>query len=183
MKDCTTIWKRQTPYLTNRNSVEGSVEAPKSNYWLTKWWWWTAREREKIPEYGMDRLQEGLRHDTTLLRSWLIECLEIYGAKESTIRFLKNTMPNWKTILTSSGTRLEEVNIRRGIIQGDSLSQLLFTVAMIPITRVLERMEVGFQLKKGGNRIKHLMFMDASREAKYQGLKEYICQMEITSKT
>ena len=92
--------------------------------------------------------------------SWMIECLEIYGAEENTIRFLKNTMPNWKTILTSSGTRLAEVNIRRGIFQGDSLSPLLFIVAMIPMTRVLERMEVGYQLKKGGSRINHLMFMD-----------------------
>ena len=56
--------------------------------------------------------------------SSLIECLEICGAEESTIRFLKNTMPNWKTILTSSGTRLAEVNIRRGIVQGDSLYPL-----------------------------------------------------------
>ena len=92
--------------------------------------------------------------------SWLIECLEIYGTEENTIRFLKNTMPNWKTILTSSGTRLAEVNIKRGIFQGDSLSPLLFIVAMIPITRVLERMEFRYQLKKGGSRINHLMFMD-----------------------
>ena len=92
--------------------------------------------------------------------SWLIECLEIYGGEENTIRFLENTMPNWKTILTSSGTRLAEVNIRRRIFQGDSLSPLLFIVAMIPMTRVLERMEVGYQLKKGGSRINHLMFMD-----------------------
>ena len=69
-------------------------------------------------------------------------------------------MPNWKTILTSSGTRLAEVNIRREIFQGDSLSPLLFIVAMIPMTRVLDRMEVGYQLKKGGSRINHLMFMD-----------------------
>ena len=92
--------------------------------------------------------------------SWLIECLEIYGAEENTIRFLKNTMPNWKTILTSSGTRLAEVNIRRGIFQGDSLSPLLFIVAMIQMTGVLERMEVGYKLKKGGSRINNLMFMD-----------------------
>ena len=69
-------------------------------------------------------------------------------------------MPNWKTILTSSGNRLAEVNIRRGIFQGDSLFPLLFIVAMIPMTRVLEKMEVGYQLKKGGSRINHLMFMD-----------------------
>ena len=92
--------------------------------------------------------------------SWLIECLEIYGAEENTIRFLNNTMPNWKTILTNSGTRLAEVNIRRGIFQGDSLSPLLFIAAVIPMTRVLERMEVRHQLKKGGSRINHLMFMD-----------------------
>ena len=95
-----------------------------------------------------------------ILHSWLIECLELYGAKENTIRFLKNTMPNWKTILTSSGTRLTEVNIRRGIFQGDSLSPLLFIVAMTPMTRILETMVVGYQLKKGGSRINHLMFMD-----------------------
>ena len=46
--------------------------------------------------------------------SWLIECLEIYGADENTIRFLKNIMHNWMTILTSSGARLAEVNIRGG---------------------------------------------------------------------
>ena len=56
--------------------------------------------------------------------SWLMQRLEIYGAEENTIRFLKNTMSNWMTILTSSGTRLAEVNIRRGIFQEDSLSPL-----------------------------------------------------------
>ena len=86
--------------------------------------------------------------------SWLAECLEIYGAEENTITFLKNT------ILTSSGTRLAEVNIRRGIIQGDSLSPLLLLVEMIPMTRVLERIEVWYQLEKGGSRINHQMFMD-----------------------
>ena len=92
--------------------------------------------------------------------SWLTECLEIQGTEENTIRFLKNTMPNWKTVLSRSGTRLGEVTIRKGIFQGDSLSPLLFTVAMIPKTRVLGRMKVGYQLKKRGSRINHLMFMD-----------------------
>ena len=34
---------------------------------------------------------------------------------------------------------------------------------MIPMTRVLERMEVGYQLKEGSSRINHLMFMDDIR--------------------
>ena len=53
-----------------------------------------------------------------------------------------------------------EDNIRRGIFQGDSLSLLLFKVAMIPMTTVLERMEVRYQLKKEGSRINHLMLVD-----------------------
>ena len=63
-------------------------------------------------------------------------------------------------ILTSSGTRLVEVNIRRGTFQGGSLSPLLLIVAMIPMTRVLERMEARYQLEKGGSRISHLMLID-----------------------
>ena len=106
----------------------------------------------------MDRLQEGLRHDATLMADRMSG--HVYGTGENTIRFLKNTMPNWKTILTSSGTRLAEVNISRGIFQGNSLSPLLFIISMIPMTRVLERMEVGYQLNKEGSRINHLMFMD-----------------------
>ena len=92
--------------------------------------------------------------------TWLIECLRIYGVEEKTVSFLKNTMPHWKTELTSSGEKLAEVNIRRGIFQGDSLSPLLFVVAMIPMTRVLQKIDVGYQFKKGGSRINHLMFMD-----------------------
>ncbi|MEO1255298.1 MAG: reverse transcriptase family protein, partial [Bacteroidota bacterium] len=92
--------------------------------------------------------------------SWLIECLEIYGADTDVIRFIKNTMPNWKTVLTSSGVELAEVNIKRGIFQGDSLSPLLFIIALIPMTRVLEKTEAGYQLQKGSRRINHLMFMD-----------------------
>ena len=37
---------------------------------------------------------------------------------------------------------------------------VVVAVAMIPMTRVLERMEGGYQLKKGGSRIDRLMFMD-----------------------
>ena len=42
--------------------------------------------------------------------------------------------------------------MEEGSSKGDSLSPLLFIVA---VTRVLERMEFGYQLKKGGCRINH----------------------------
>ena len=42
------------------------------------------------------------------------------------IAIISNSMMNWKTVLTSGGTDLGQVDIRRGILQGDSLSPLLF---------------------------------------------------------
>ena len=92
--------------------------------------------------------------------SWIIECLQIYGAAENLITLLSNTMKHWKTTLTASGTPLAEVNIRRGIFQGDSLSPLLFIVAMIPMTMALRKTGKGYQLGRQGIVINHLMFMD-----------------------
>ncbi|XP_068227565.1 uncharacterized protein [Palaemon carinicauda] len=86
---------------------------------------------------------------------WFIECLKIYGAEDSTINFLKNIMENCKTLLACL-----ENGLQRLTSGADSLLRLLFLVAMIPMTRVPEKTEIGYQLKKGGNRINHLMSMD-----------------------
>ena len=92
--------------------------------------------------------------------SWLIECLELYGAATNIIDFIKGTMQNWKTILTAGGKTLAEVQIKRGIFQGDALSPLLFVLSMIPMTKVLNKMTSnGYQLERGVT-INHLMFMD-----------------------
>ena len=42
-------------------------------------------------------------------------------------------MKTWKTELTSGNEVLGEVEIKRGIFQGDTLSPLLFVLAMIPL--------------------------------------------------
>ena len=55
---------------------------------------------------------------------------------------------------------LKKVDTRRRNFQGYSLYALLFVVALIPMTEVLQKIEVGYQLKKRGNRISHLMLMD-----------------------
>ena len=92
--------------------------------------------------------------------SWLLECLRLYGAADNLVSLLAKTMQHWKTTLTAAGTTLAEVNIRRGIFQGDSLSPLLFIIAMIPMTKALRKTKNGYQLGKQDAVINHLMFMD-----------------------
>ena len=49
-------------------------------------------------------------------------------------------MEKWKVMLCSGSSELGEVEIKRGIFQGDSLSPLVFVLALIPLS---------FDFKKG----------------------------------
>ena len=69
-------------------------------------------------------------------------------------------MKQWNTEPTARNQRLENVKIRRGIFQGDGLSPLLFVLVKIPLTLVLRQTKTFYELRKGGKKINHLLFMD-----------------------
>ena len=92
--------------------------------------------------------------------SWILKFLEMVGAAKNMISIISNSMVNWKTVLTSEGMALGQVDIRRGIFQGDSLSPLLFMVIMLPLTLMLRKMRAGNKLAKDMKAINHLLFMD-----------------------
>ena len=48
---------------------------------------------------------------------------------------------------------LAEVNIRRGIFQGDSLSPLLFAVCMLPLTYILRDAAPGYHFARNGQKV------------------------------
>ncbi len=73
----------------------------------------------------------------------------------------RGSMEKWKTVLTANGEVLGEVNLKRGIFQGDSLSPLLFVMIMIPLSILLrEEDKRGYSFGESGKTVNHLLFMD-----------------------
>ncbi len=89
--------------------------------------------------------------------SWIIKCMTMFGAAKNVTKLLQSSMERWKTELTAGGKTLCEVNIRRGIFQGDSLSTLLF---IISLTLVLRKTKAGYDLGQSREVISHLLYMD-----------------------
>jgi len=85
---------------------------------------------------------------------WILKVLNLTKVAGNLESFLKNSMNSWQTNLT-----LGNVNIKRGIFQGDSLSPLLFIMVMIPLSILLRKEKFGYELDRCTS-INHLFFMD-----------------------
>ena len=88
-----------------------------------------------------------------VLYAWIIKALKLIGhLSPNVIALLKSTMVDLKTKSISGDNNLGEVNINRGIFQGDSSSPLLFIISMIPLTLALRRMKQGYSFEKRKNK-------------------------------
>ena len=69
-------------------------------------------------------------------------------------------MEKWYVELTPNGKLLGEVNIKRGIFQGDTLSPLLFVIALIPLKLILCDCKEAYEFYKNKEKLNHLLYMD-----------------------
>ena len=63
-------------------------------------------------------------------------------------------------MLCSGNSELGEVEINRGIFQGDSLSPLVFGLALIPLSLILRKAKAAYEFSESKEKINHLLFMD-----------------------
>ena len=77
--------------------------------------------------------------------SWIIESLDLFGVAENINSLLVNSMENWKVMLCSGNSELGEAEIKRGIFQGDSLSPLVFVLALILLSLILRKGKAAYE--------------------------------------
>ena len=92
--------------------------------------------------------------------SWIIECLDLFGVAENIKSLLVNSVEKWKVMLCSGNSDLGEIEIKRGIFQGDSLSPLVFVLSLIPLSLILRKENAAYEFSKSKEKINHILFMD-----------------------
>ena len=92
--------------------------------------------------------------------SWINECMEMFGIAENVRNLLEKSMEQWKLSLTSNGEDLGEVNVKRGIFQGDNLSPLLVVLSMVPLSLILRKVNAYYEWGKKDYKLNHLLYMD-----------------------
>ena len=95
----------------------------------------------------------------TVPHSWII-CSDLFGPAENINSLLVNSMEKWKVMLYLGNSELVEVEIKRGIFQGDSLSPLVFVLVLIPLSLILRKMKAAYKFSESKEKINNLLFMD-----------------------
>ena len=86
--------------------------------------------------------------------------MEMFGTAENLRTFLQKSMQQWRLSLTANGEDLGEVNMKRGIFQGDSLSPLLFVLSMVPLSLILKKVNTCYKWGKKECELNRLLFME-----------------------
>ena len=80
--------------------------------------------------------------------SWIIECLDLFRIAESIKSLFVNSMEKWKVMLCSGNSEFGEVEIKRGIFLGHSLSPLVFVLGLIPSSLILRMAKAAYVFRK-----------------------------------
>ena len=74
---------------------------------------------------------------------WMIEAMKMVGIADNIVNLFENSKETWRTELIVCNVSLGE-DVRRGIFQGDSFSPLLFAAVLIPLSIILNEIDLGY---------------------------------------
>ena len=63
-------------------------------------------------------------------------------------------------MLVTGNLEIREIDIKRGIFQGYSLSPLVFVLKLIPLSLILRKARAAYEFSRSKGKINHLLFMD-----------------------
>ena len=93
---------------------------------------------------------------------WIIETLRTYKISTVIINFLEHAMTMWEINLVlrhdKGSLEVTNIKIKRGIFQGDTLSPLLFVIAINPLSYLLNKHGLGYCID--GVEFSHTIYMD-----------------------
>lgn len=91
--------------------------------------------------------------------SWILDCMKLYKINQSVYKLIEVSMQTWRTTIVCGKEEIGQIQVKRGIFQGDSLSPILFCLALNPLSEILH--EAGREYTLGsGEKINHLLYMD-----------------------
>ena len=114
--------------------------------------------------------------------SWIKECLDLFRVAENFETLLVNSMEKWRVMLCAGNSELGEVDIKRGIFQGDSLSPLVFVLALIPLSLILRKAKAAYEFSGSKEKINHLLFMD-DLKLHSRNVRQYVFLVKIQEKS
>ena len=97
--------------------------------------------------------------------SWILESLKLAKVPLKIIRAIEHLMTKWRTKLSLHGEdasiETDQLEYHRGIIQGDTLSLILFILSVNPLSFLLSKEEaIELTLEEQARIIMHLFFVD-----------------------
>ena len=95
--------------------------------------------------------------------SYLLACLKSLDLPLWILQFLEHTIMQWQIKAVAYGETVLEKKVNKGILQGDSLSPLLFVLCMDPLSRALNGKFPKVSVPTGNlddHTTNHLLFID-----------------------
>ena len=113
--------------------------------------------------------------------SWLLSSMAMCGISPLIVEFFAASLGQSYVDLFINNNCLGNIKIRRGIFQGDSVSPLHFVISLLPLSLLLNKQNLGYQIEDASNlHISHRLYMDDLKL--YSGNEDNMQQLvDITS--